>query len=92
MKLTASERKQLMRLLALLPEHLESSIETALIAGTNEVAPEDEPGVREDRGNWKLAEKWIKWLERRPPVIERKPTPANEPPPGPQVNAGGKTV
>jgi len=77
MRLTASERKQLIRLLGLLQTHLESCIETALVSGTNEPMPEDEPGVREDRGNWKLAEKWIKWLERRPPIIEGKPGTAN---------------
>jgi hypothetical protein len=90
MRLTQSERKQLIRLLGLLQDHLESSIETALIAGTSEPAPEDEPGVREDRENWKLAERWVKWLKRRPPIIEPKPGTANEQPPGSQAPAGGK--
>jgi hypothetical protein len=92
MKLTASERKQLIRLLGLLQTHLESRIYSAAIAiaGTDEAALEDKPGVREDRGNWQLAGKWIKWLERRPPIIEGKPGPPTPKPKSQKRRAGGK--
>jgi hypothetical protein len=53
------ERKELIRLLGLLQTHLESTIESCLIPGTNEGAPEDQAGILEDRTDWRVAENLV---------------------------------
>lgn len=56
MKLTKKDARQLIRLLGLLQDHLESAIDSALVPGTSEAMPEDQAGVAKDRKDWRLAE------------------------------------
>lgn len=60
-------------MLGLLQDHLESAIESALIPGTTDCAPEDRAGVNEDQMNWKLAELWIAKLS--PKAISKAKVP-----------------
>jgi hypothetical protein len=65
MEISARECGQLVRLLGLLQTHLESAIESSLIPGTNEGSPEDQPGITQDRRDWKLAERWVSQLSSK---------------------------
>ena len=53
------ERKELVRLLGLLQNHLKSSIESAVIPGTNDGLSEDQAGIEEDRKNLRAADDWV---------------------------------
>ncbi len=66
MRLTKRDMARLTRLLALLQDHLESAIETALVPGTNQPDPRDEAQVRQvqrDRRDWREAEDYVRKLE-----------------------------
>jgi hypothetical protein len=96
MRLTASERRQLIRLLGLLQVHLTSDIDgirgtlsslELLMPGVTSI---NDLGLREEQENLALADQWIKWLERRPPIIEAQPGTANVKPKARKRPAGGK--
>jgi hypothetical protein len=59
------ERRELIRLLALLQTHLTSAIEHSLIPGTTKGSAEDQPGIDQDRRDWKLAGQWISRLSAK---------------------------
>lgn len=64
--LTLRDRRQLVRLLGLLQDHLESAIESCLVPGTSEpMANTDEAiNVECDRRDWRAAEKWVGKLSK----------------------------
>lgn len=65
MNLSRTDKCTLVRLLGILQDHVESSIESSLVAGTNEPDPADTAGVAEvarGRRVWKQAEVMINKL------------------------------
>jgi len=65
MNLSRKDKSRLVRLLGILRDYVESSIESSIVAGTNEPDPGDVAGVAEverDRHVWKEAEAMIKKL------------------------------
>ena len=63
--ITPRDRRQLINLLGLLQDHLESAIESSLVPGTNQPDPADEAAVLDvfrDRHTWKQAEVMIQKL------------------------------
>lgn len=64
-QITALQAHQLVRLLGVLQDFLECSIECMLIPGTNEASVEDQPVVRSLRRDWKSAETFIRLLETK---------------------------
>jgi hypothetical protein len=62
MSLSIGDRNALVWLLVILKDHVESSIKSNLVAGTNEPDPADTAEVEIDRRVWKEAEAMIKKL------------------------------
>jgi hypothetical protein len=74
--ITPREKRQLIQLLGLLQDHLESAIESTLVPGTNEPDPADEVTVSDvwrDRQVWKQAEGMISKLSQRTAPNPRTP-------------------
>jgi len=64
MALTASERKEIMRLLGVLQGHLETVIDSNLVVGTRSPARGCKTIVTAARKEWKAAERWVKRLDK----------------------------
>ena len=62
--LTKRERKELVRLLGILQDHLESAIDSSLIGGTRLPMHGAEREVARDRKDWRTAEDWVMKLTR----------------------------
>jgi hypothetical protein len=58
LSLSKRERGQLVRLLVLLQEYLESAIESAIVPGTYKGMPDEPDNIEVDRKDLKLAKRW----------------------------------
>jgi hypothetical protein len=58
MTITKAEARQLVRMLDVASEFLESAIDAAVVPDTGEPRAEDAANCRRDRRNWRAVEDW----------------------------------